>query len=37
LPGYLPDTTKKIFEDFRDKIEILVCINSEDIINNTKI
>lgn len=37
LPGYSPDTMKKIFADFRDKIEILVCINSEDVINDKKI
>jgi uncharacterized protein (UPF0371 family) len=37
LPGYLPETIKKIFADFKDKIEILISINSEDIISDTKI
>jgi len=37
LPGYSPDTMKKVFGWFKDKIEILISINSEDIINDTKI
>jgi uncharacterized protein (UPF0371 family) len=37
LPGYLVDSKKVIFSDLNDKIEVLYCVNSEDIISNKKI
>ena len=36
LPWYLVDSKKIIFSDLKDKIEVLYCINSEDIISNKK-
>ena len=36
LPGYLVESKKMIFSELKDKIEILYCINSEDIISNKK-
>jgi len=37
LPGYLVDSKKIIFSELKDKIEVLYCVNSEDIISNIKI
>ncbi len=36
LPGYLVDSKKVIFSDLKDKIEVLYCVNSEDIVSNKK-
>lgn len=36
LPWYLVDSKKTIFFDLKDKIEVLYCVNAEDIISNTK-
>lgn len=36
LPWYFDDSLKRIFSDFRDKSDILVCINADDITWDTK-
>jgi len=37
LPWYDPESMKKIFWELKDKIEILFCVNAEDIISDKKI
>lgn len=36
LPWFLIDSKQTIFYDLRDKIEVLYCVNAEDIISNRK-
>lgn len=36
LPGYLFDTKKIIFSDLKDKLDVLYCVDSKDIILNKK-
>jgi uncharacterized protein (UPF0371 family) len=37
LPGFIPESKKIIFYDLRDKIDLLFCVNADDIINNRHI
>ncbi len=37
LPWFLIDSKQTIFYDLRDKIEVLYCVNAEDIISNKKL
>lgn len=37
LPWYFEDSLKQIFSKFKDKLEMVVCINADDIIKDTRI
>lgn len=37
LPGFIPESKKIIFYDFKDSADILFCVNAEDILNNRQI
>ncbi len=37
LPWFIPESKKIIFSDLREKIDILFCVNADDIINNRQI
>lgn len=36
IPGFPVDTNKMIFQDMKDKIEILFCVNADDILKDTE-
>jgi uncharacterized protein (UPF0371 family) len=36
IPGFPVDANKIIFQDLKDKIEILFCINADDILKDTE-
>lgn len=37
LPWFIPESKKIIFYDLKDKIDILFCVNAQDILNNRQI
>ena len=37
LPGFIPDSKKRIFSSLKDKIEILFCVNADDILSNRQL
>jgi len=37
LPGFIPDSKKRIFSALKDQIEILFCVNADDIISNRQL
>lgn len=37
LPGFIPDSKKRIFSALKDKIEILFCVNADDIVSNRQL
>jgi uncharacterized protein (UPF0371 family) len=37
LPGFIPESKKRIFLALKDKIEILFCVNADDIISNRQL
>jgi uncharacterized protein (UPF0371 family) len=36
LPGFIPESKKTLFLELKDQIEILFCVNANDILDNTK-
>jgi uncharacterized protein (UPF0371 family) len=37
LPGFLPDSKKRIFSTFKDKAEVIFCLNAIDLKNNRQL
>ena len=37
LPGFIPDSKKRIFSALKDKIEILFCVNADDIVSDRQL